>query len=95
MTASNSSRKDLHDAINAQIANDEMAVSWVVVIDVIGPNNTRYLSHRAGGGADGLEAPPPWTVLGMGQAISGIANDQMLTVTYNELDLEDGDDEHG
>jgi hypothetical protein len=88
-------RQQLNDAIRAQLADDELAVSWILVVDVAGPSGSRYLSHRAGGGVDGEEPPAPWTALGMGQAICSVANDQMLATTYNELDLEDDADEHG
>lgn len=95
MTPSKRPRQQLNDAIRAQLAEDEIAVGWVLVIDVAGPNNSRYLSHRDGGGVDGYDSPTPWSALGMGQALSAIANDKILAATYNELDLEDDADELG
>lgn len=87
-------KQQIHDAISKTLESGEIAVSWIVVVDIAGPNGARYLSHRGGGGIDGSEPPTPWMALGMGNAISDVARDQMLSVTYIEQDPEDEEDGH-
>jgi hypothetical protein len=54
---------------------------------VAGPDDTRYLAHRAGGGHDGHSNPMAWAALGMLRASMKVAEQQLLDIT------EDADDE--
>jgi hypothetical protein len=58
-----------------------------LTIDVAGPDNTRYLAHRAGGGIDGGSPPVMWTAWGMLTASANAAAAQLAEAT------EDHDDE--
>lgn len=79
----------VHEALGAYLRPDEIAVGWMVVIDVAGPEGVRYLAHRGGGGADGSESPTAWAALGMLRASMQSAEDQLRSWT---VDVED--DEH-
>ena len=79
-----SAAAEVHQAITGFLDEDELAVGWVLTIDVAGPDERRYLKHRAGGGVDGEDAPMVWTALGMLQAAVAAGADQ--------LDLSDDDD---
>lgn len=84
----------LHDTISDLLDEGEIAIGWIVIVDVAGPDGARYLSHRDGGGVDGTDPPTPWNAVGMLQAASAVSADKMLTVTYNEQDPDedfDGD----
>ena len=79
----------VHDALRAMLDEDELAISWVLTIDVAGPDGTRYLAHRAGGGADGTDKPMVWTALGMLEASVELAREQLLDATVDSDDDED------
>ncbi len=80
------SKSDLHDAIQASLDADEIAISWVLVVDVAGPDDTRYLGHRAGGGHDGQSMPMSWQALGMMEAAVLLASDQVRAATVDRDD---------
>jgi hypothetical protein len=79
-------RRRVHEAIGGLLNEGEIAVSWVLTIDVAGPDSTRYLAHRAGGGADGDDLPMAWTALGMLRASVGVAEQQLLDMTRDTDD---------
>lgn len=74
----------VHRAIDSLLDDGEIAISWVLTIDIAGPDDTRYLAHRAGGGHDGTEGPMAWTALGMLRASVILAEDQLLDMTTTE-----------
>lgn len=78
-----------HDAIQGLLDDGEIALSWTLTIDVAGPDRVRYLSHRAGGGADGHDTPMIWAAMGMFEASMDVARDQLRDST---TDAEDGFD---
>lgn len=80
----------VHAAIGRMLDDGEIAVSWVLTIDVAGPDDTRYLAHRAGGGFDGNDRPMAWTALGMLSAGVGMAQDQLREMTVDTDDDEEG-----
>lgn len=82
-------KRVLHEAIQGHLEPGELAISWVLTVDVAGPDNTRYLAHRAGGGADGHDNPMAWTALGMLQASATVAEAQLLNMTGDSLDDEE------
>lgn len=45
----------VHKAVQGLLREGEVAISWVLTIDVAGPDQSRYLAHRAGGGHDSTE----------------------------------------
>lgn len=79
-------KRRAHEAIGGLLDDGEFAVSWCLVIDVVGPNDVRYLAHRAGGGADGLDMPTIWHAAGMLRAGVQCADRQLAesTVDYDE-----------
>lgn len=84
--------RKVHEAIGELLGDGELAISWVLTIDVAGPDDLRYLAHRSGGGVDGGENPMAWTALGMLRASVGVAERQLLDMT-EDADDEEGDDE--
>ena len=87
-----SAQRAVHEALAGMLDDGEIAVGWCLTIDVIGPNDVRYLAHRAGGGADGTENPTAWAALGMLQASVDVARDQIRDCTC-EADAEEVDDD--
>jgi hypothetical protein len=87
---SDDSRQRLHDAITETLDDGELAVCWVLTIDVAGRGDSRYLAHRSGGGCDGDDAPMAWTALGMLRASVGVAENQLISMT---IDVEDDDED--
>jgi hypothetical protein len=85
-------RGRLHQAIQDYLDDGEIAIHWTLTVDVAGPDNSRYLAHRAGGGADGHDFPMAWTALGMLRASVGVAEAQLLDQT-GDVDDEGGEDE--
>lgn len=73
----------VHDAIGAMLDEGEIAVQWVLTIDVAGPDGTRYLAHRSGGGADGAVSPTQWAALGMLSASVVTCEEQLRQTTIN------------
>lgn len=91
-----SGHADVHQAIQEHLLDEgEIAINWVLTIDVAGPDDTRYLAHRSGGGVDGEDGPMCWTALGMLQASVLLAEDQLReqTVSSDEEDEDDNSDE--
>jgi len=78
----------VHEALRLYLGDDELAVGWCLTIDVAGPDDTRYLAHRAGGGHDGTNSPMIWTALGMMRASCQVAEEQLREST---TDTEDDD----
>jgi hypothetical protein len=76
----------LHEAIQDYLDEGELALSWVLTIDVAGPDGTRYLAHRAGGGAEGQDSPMVWTAFGMLRASAAVAEQQLLSSTRDADD---------
>lgn len=89
---SDDAKRRVHEAIGGLLDDGEIAVSWVLTIDVAGPDNVRYLAHRAGGGADGDDNPMAWTALGMLRASAGVAEAQLLDMTVDIDEDEDGEE---
>jgi hypothetical protein len=81
----------VHEAIGGLLDEGEIPVSWVLTIDVIGPNDTRYLAHRSGSGVNGENTPMLWEALGMLRASVVTAEQQVIQETFDqddELDIE-------
>lgn len=71
-------QRQVHEALQPYLEDDEIAVSWVLTIEVAGVmRGTRGLAHRAGGGDDGTHPPTPWGALGMLVASSDVAREQL------------------
>lgn len=87
-------KRQVHEAIGDWLDEGELAICWVLTVDVAGPDGTRYLAHRAGGGADGADNPMAWTALGMLRASAGVAEAQLLSTT-RDVDEDEDDDETG
>lgn len=85
---SEEAQRAVHQAITGFLDEGEIAVCWTLTIDVAGPDERRYLAHRAGGGHDGTDHPMAWTALGMMRASCQVAEDQM-----RECSVEPNDDE--
>lgn len=79
----------VHEAIGDLLDDGEIAIAWTLTIDVAGPDQTRYLAHRAGGGAGGTDRPMIWAALGMLRAGLQVAEDQLRECT---IDTDDEDD---
>ncbi len=88
MTYEDAQRK-VHDAIGSMLDDDEFAMGWTLTIDVAGPDDRRYLAHRAGGGADGIDCPMAWTALGMLRAGASCVEQQLLENTVDHDDEEE------
>ena len=71
----------VHEAIGGLLDEGEIAIAWTLTIDVAGPDDTRYLAHRAGGGIDGNSSPMMWTALGVLRARVGVAVRQLAACT--------------
>lgn len=78
---SDEAQANLHAAIGDSLGDGEIAIAWTLTIDVAGPDQRRYLAHRAGGGVDGSESPMAWTALGMLRASVRVAEDQVAECT--------------
>lgn len=72
----------VHKALGAYLEDNEIAVGWVLTIEVLTDRGVHGLCHRAGGGMDGSGAPTAWAALGMLQASSDVARDQMKGMTW-------------
>lgn len=70
-------RAAIHAVLQDHLGDDQIAVAWFLIVDVAGADGTRGLQHRAGGGAEGHDAPMTWTVLGMLTAAADLARAQM------------------
>ena len=71
----------VHAALAAYLDDGEIAVGWTLTIDIAGPDDRRYLAHRAGGGHDGNDCPMAWTALGMLRASMQVAEQQLRDCT--------------
>lgn len=78
--------RHVHTAIGELLDEGEIAIAWTLTIDVAGSNQCRYLAHRAGGGADGTDAPMVWTALGMLRASVQVAEEQLRDCTEDTDD---------
>lgn len=76
----------VHDALEAFLSENEIAVGWTLTIDIAGPDERRYLAHRSGGGHDGTESPTMWTAAGMLQASADVARAQLAESTVDPDD---------
>lgn len=86
---SDDAQRAVHAALGGMLDDDEFALSWVLTIEVAGPDGRRYLAHRAGGGADGTEAPMAWSALGMLRASAQVAERQLADTTVETEEDED------
>lgn len=86
-------KRAVHTALEGYLDDGEIAVGWVLTIDVAGPDGTRYLAHRAGGGHDGTDMPTIWTVLGMCESASDMSREQLREMTVDVDDHDQEDDE--
>jgi len=86
-------QRGVHGALAAYLDENEIAVSWVVVIDVAGQGDIRYLAHRAGGGAGGTDSPTAWAALGMLTCAQALAQEQLTSSTYDPDDEPPGEEE--
>jgi hypothetical protein len=83
-------QRDVHSALDSYLDEGEICVGWTLTMDVVGPDEVRYLAHRAGGGVDGTDAPTMWTACGMLKASADVAADQLRECT-TDCDDEDED----
>lgn len=74
-------QRSVHAAVLGYLEDDEIAVDWVLTVQVQNSDGVSGLLHRAGGGMDGSNGPSAWAALGMLQASSDIARDQMKAMT--------------
>jgi hypothetical protein len=74
-------QRAVHEAIGGYLDEGEIPIAWTLTIDVAGTDGTRYLAHRAGGGADGADNPVVWTALGMLAAAVRVAENQVDEIT--------------
>ena len=82
--------EQVHQAISEAFLDDgEIAINWVVIIDIAGPDDTRYLSHRAGGGHDGTDGPTAWAALGMLRSGVLLAEQQLVDITVYDDDQDE------
>lgn len=84
-------KQRVHEAIGDWLDDGEIPICWVLTVDVAGPDNVRYLAHRAGGGADGQDSPMAWTALGMMQSSVKLAERQVAE--RSDFTVDDEDDE--
>lgn len=69
----------IHEAVQSTLDDGHVLVQTCIVAEVLGPNGTRYLAHRATTVAsEGMSA---WTALGMLQASARVAELQVLEHT--------------
>lgn len=91
MADSKAAARTVHEALAAYLGDGEIAVAWAVTIDVAGPDDRRYLTHRAGGGIDGDDSPTVWATVGMLRASVMAAEEQISAGTF-DVDDEEGSD---
>jgi hypothetical protein len=72
----------VHGAIQADLADGEIALAWILVVDTVDARGNRRLAHRAGGGMDGSDRPVAWTALGMMRAAAALAEEQVVDNSY-------------
>lgn len=68
----------VHEAISALLNEGEIAIQWCLVIDVAGPDATRYVAHRVGGGSEGTDLPQTWEILGLLEASAALARSAVV-----------------
>lgn len=86
-------REILHDAISRVIPDDELAIHWIVLVEVAGPEDSGLATYT-GGGIDGTEDPSSWTILGALLATAEVMKDRVLGLAFergNEDESEDSD----
>jgi hypothetical protein len=74
-------QRSVHEGLAGFLDEGEIAISWLLVIDVAGQDGKRYLAHRAGGGIDGQEQPTIWGAAGMLTCALDEARGQMSDAT--------------
>lgn len=74
-------QRAVHKALLGYLDDDEIAIDWVLTVHVQNGAGVSGLLHRAGGGMDGGNGPSAWAALGMLQASSDVARDQMKAMT--------------
>jgi len=78
---------EVHTAITDHLLDDgELAVGWMLVVDVVGSDDARYLAYHAGGGVDGEDPPMIWVAVGMLEA-GLLATQHQMTMLEDEDDL--------
>lgn len=94
MNEDDDAKARLHQAIQGLLDEGELALTWVLTIDVAAPDDIRYLAHRAGGGINGQDNPMAWHALGMLQASAKLAEQELLDATYAvDPDIDDLEDD--
>lgn len=79
----------VHDALQGFLDPGAIVVSWVVTIEVVGPDGVRYLAHRHGGGHDGRDVPTTWAVAGMLESARICTHEQFHHIDPDESEDED------
>lgn len=70
-----------HQGLSTLTDDGEIVVKWVAVLEVMGPDDTHYLAHRAGCGLDASDSPMIWDALGLLRAGVIQAEDQLSDLT--------------
>jgi len=81
-------RAALNEAVGGIVEDGEIAVGWILTVEVAGQDGTRYLAHRAGGGHDGSSVPTVWASIGMAESFLDDARRQLHTVEVDDEDDE-------
>lgn len=84
MSAIEEAKAAVHEALAGFLDDGEIAVHWVLTVEVARPDGGHHLDYRAGGGHDGQENPMAWVYLGMAEASAAVARAQMLDDTNGE-----------
>ncbi len=77
---------EVHRALQGFVDEGELVVAWHVTVEVLAPDDARYLAHRAGGGMDGTDPPTIWNVVGMLDSSLNTARQQLRTDDVEEDD---------
>lgn len=91
MASNENGQRAVHEALKEYLDEGEIPICWTLTIDIAGPEGTRYLAHRAGGGLDGTDTPMIWTAVGLLKAGLRVAENQLDDITYTPD--EDGDED--
>ncbi len=83
------SYRRLHTALGEHVAREgEIVTKWVCIVEVAGVDG-QYLATRSGGGAEGIEQPTSWEMLGLLHSAMVDAEDD--SVAARRIIGEDGD----
>lgn len=74
-------RPKVQRALQELCEEDELVLSWLVVMEVAGQGDVRYLEHISGGGIEGTDPPVVWQIVGMLEAALQGARDQLYDCT--------------